>query len=415
MRERKHRWRKVLLHFWGIAAQDKVNTAMEVPSLSRFLITGGRLILGEEVAANLSVAVSGKKIEEISPSPREEPGTVKYEVKGAFIAPGFVDLQLNGSGGVLFNHSITKETLRRMHRANLRHGTTSFFPTLITTGEEEMLEAFRVVEKLHREGAGGILGIHLEGPYLNPVRKGIHDEKYIRQATWSMVEAIRHYAHRFPVKLTLAPERVSPEMIRHLLEGGVILSCGHSNATYEEAMNAFGSGIRHVTHLGNAMSPWTSREPGVVGAALDSDEVYCSVIADGIHLHPATLQLFKKLKGEKCYLVSDAVDYPETAPGSFEFGGQTVFVRDGRCVNGEGRLGGALVGMMELVENVTRFIGLNILEAVRMASLYPARVAGTEAHFGRISAGYAANLVIFDQHCKIQAVVDQGEWINLQQ
>jgi N-acetylglucosamine-6-phosphate deacetylase len=387
---------------------------MEVPSLSRFLITGGRVILGEEVADNLSVAVSGKKIEEVSPSPREEPGIIKYEVQGAFVAPGFIDLQLNGSGGILFNNSITEETLRGMHRANLWHGATSFFPTLITTGEKEMLEALSVVEKLHREGARGILGIHLEGPYLNPVRKGIHDEKHIRQPSRSMVEAICSYAHQFPVKLTIAPERVSPEMIRHLLEGGVILSCGHSNATYEEAIKAFGLGIRHVTHLGNAMSPWTSREPGVVGAALNSDDVYCSVIADGIHLHPATLQLFKKLKGEKCYLVSDAVDYPETAPRSFQFGGQTIFIRDGRCVNEEGRLGGALAGMMELVENATQFMGLSILEAVRMASLYPARVAGMDAHFARISPGYAANLVVFDQHCKIRAVVDQGEWINLQ-
>lgn len=392
--------------------QTSVPDGAAVHGLHRFLITGCRVVLEDRIATGLSVAISGNVIEEVSDTPTQEAGIEKIDVHGAFVAPGFIDLQVNGCGGRLFNNSITEETLRIMHRANLRHGTTSFFPTLITAGEGEMLQALEVVSKLHAVRKEGVAGIHLEGPYINPLRKGIHDEKYIRQPSREMLEAITYFAGQFPVQLTLAPEMVSPETIGTLIERGVIVSCGHSNATYEEATAAFRRGIKHVTHLCNAMSPWTSREPGVVGACLNSRDVYCSVIADGVHVHYGSLQLIKQLKQDKCYLVSDAVDYPETVPSSFQFGGQTIVVRDGRCVNSEGRLGGALTGMMELVQNVMRYLDVTIFEAVRMASLYPAQVAGLHWHIGKIAPGYSANMVVFDENCKIQSVLDQGEWIS---
>jgi N-acetylglucosamine-6-phosphate deacetylase len=371
------------------------------------------VIDGERVLADQAVMILGDRIEGIVPDQDYSDDREIFDVGHAFVAPGFIDLQLNGTGGVLFNDAISAETLAVMHRTNLRSGTTGFLPTLITTSEAHMERALEVVERYRNEGAGGVLGVHLEGPYINPDRKGIHDQTAIRKPSSDLVNSLIAYAKKFPVLLTLAPECNDLEVVRLLLDGGVIVSAGHSNGTYEEAVAGFDAGIRVATHLFNAMSPWTGRDPGVVGAILDRPEVAAGIIVDGIHVHYASIRLTKRLKGEGLFLVTDAVTPTGTSMSSFEFGGQTVYVEKGRCVNRDGKLGGTLLTMNEAVANSVRYAGIPLLEAVRMATLYPARVIGREGELGRIAPGYIANLAVFDQSFAMRGVVDHGTWLPL--
>jgi N-acetylglucosamine-6-phosphate deacetylase len=371
------------------------------------------VIDGERILANQAVMILGDRIEAIIPDQEYSDDRAIFDVCHAFVAPGFIDLQLNGAGGVLFNDAISAETLAVMQRTNLRSGTTGFLPTLITTSEANMERALEVVERYRNEGARGVLGVHLEGPYINPDRKGIHDETAIRKPSSDLVNSLIAYAKKFPILVTLAPECNDLQVVRLLLDGGVIVSAGHSNGKYEEAVAGFAAGIRVATHLFNAMSPWTGRDPGVVGAILDRPEVTAGIIVDGIHVHYASIRLAKRLKGEGLFLVTDAVTPTGTAMSLFEFGGQTIYVENGRCVNRDGTLAGALLTMNEAVANSVRHAGIPLLEAVRMATLYPARVIGREGELGRIAPGYLANLAVFDQNFAMRAVVDQGTWLPL--
>ena len=372
------------------------------------------VIDGERILADQAVKILGERIEAIIPDQEYSDDREIFDVRHAFVAPGFIDLQLNGAGGVLFNDAINAETLAVLHRTNLalRHAT-GFLPTLITTSESNMERALEVVERSRNEGVRGVLGVHLEGPYINPERKGIHDETAIRRPSSDLVTSLIAYAKKLPILLTLAPECNNLQVLRLLLDGGVIVSVGHSNGTYEEAVAGFAAGIRVATHLFNAMSPWTGRDPGVVGAILDRPEVAAGIIVDGIHVHYASIRLAKRLKGEQLFLVTDAVTPTGTAMSSFEFGGQTIYVEKGRCVNRDGTLGGSLLTMNEAVANSVRYAGIPLLEAVRMATLYPARIIGLEGELGRIAPGYTANLAIFDENFAMRGVVDHGTWLPL--
>jgi N-acetylglucosamine-6-phosphate deacetylase len=254
------------------------------------------------------------------------------------------------------------------------------------------------------------LGVHLEGPYISLERKGIHDPGFIRKPSKEMVERIAEAAARFPVMLTLAPECNEPDTVRALVEGGVRVSCGHTNAHYSEAIAGFEAGIRVATHLFNAMSPLMGRDPGVVGAILDRDDVAAGIIVDGFHVHYASIRLAKALKKQGLFLVTDAVTPTGTSMSEFQFAGKTVFVKEGRCTSADGTLGGALLTMIEAVANAVRHVGIPLLEAIRMATLYPARVIGQEHELGRIKKGYLADLTIFDNDFVVQGVVQRGEW-----
>jgi N-acetylglucosamine-6-phosphate deacetylase len=356
------------------------------------------------------VLIRGERIEAVIPDEAFSNDRESIDVDDAFVAPGFVDLQLNGCGGVLFNDAITIKTLEVMHRTNLRSGTTGFLPTLITTSEEHMRLALEVVSQYREDAGGGVLGIHLEGPYINPERKGIHNAAAIRRPSSEMVECLIAYAKRFPILLTLAPECNELAIIHALSEGGVIVSGGHSNARYEQAAAGFDAGIRVATHLFNAMSPWTGRDPGLVGCILDRDDAAASIIVDGFHVHYASINLAKRIKRENLFLVTDAVTPTGTSMATFELGGQTIYVQGGRCVNKDGTLAGTSVTMIESVANTVRHLGITLLEGVRMATLYPARIARVDEQVGRVAEGYFADLAVFDKNFTMRGVVDHGEW-----
>lgn len=332
----------------------------------------------------------------------------QVDLHGLHVAPGFIDLQLNGCGGVMFNDAIAPSTLDTMHQTNLRSGTTSFLPTLITTADADMAAAISVVRDYRHTHPHSVLGLHLEGPYLNPKRKGIHNGEFVRSPDAQMVSAIAAAGSKVVKIITLAPEQVDPAVIRQLTAAGIVVSAGHTDANETEARQGFAAGVSMVTHLFNAMSPWQSRSPGMVGAALDSREVYAGIIVDGHHVHFTSVGLAKKLKGDKLFLVTDATPPAGTQMDSFIIGGQTVFYRDGKCVSAEGTLGGSALTMIEAIANCVHHVGIELDEAVRMATLYPARAIGVEHQLGRIAPDYIANLAIFNDDLKIVAVVDQG-------
>jgi len=379
----------------------------------RFALTGAKLFDGDRVLDDHAVLINGERIDGVVPRHECPGGWEIIDVDHSFVTPGFIDLQLNGCGGVLFNDAIALETLEAMHRTNLKSGTTGFLPTLISTSEEDMRRALAIVANYRDQAGGGVLGIHLEGPYINPERRGIHSPAAIRKPSPDMVACLIAHAGRFPVMLTLAPECNDLRTVNELVESGVIVSSGHSNARYEEALAGFEVGVRAATHLFNAMSPWTGRDPGLVGGILDHKEVAAGVIVDGKHVHYASVKIAKSVKKENLFLITDAATPTGTSMTTFQFAGQTIYVKDGRCVNEDGTLAGAILTMIEAVANSVRCVGIPLPEAIRMASLYPARVLKRDRDLGRLAAGYIANLAVFDENFGMLGVVDRGEWLPM--
>jgi len=373
-----------------------------------YALTHATVFTGKDVLLDHTLLVEGDRIHTILPPDAPVPPCPTTDLNGLNVAPGFIDLQLNGCGGVMFNDTITAATLDTMHQTNLRSGTTSFLPTLITTSDEDMAAAIALIPSYRQQHSTRILGLHLEGPYLNPKRKGIHNEKYVRKTDRTMLQQIAAGGRDTVRLLTLAPEMCDPEDIRLLAEQGIIVSAGHTDATYEAAIASFSSGVRMATHLFNAMSPWQGRNPGVVGAVFDSPTVYCGIIADGFHVHYASIQLAHRLKGDRLILVTDATPPAGTQMDSFWIGGQEVFYRDGKCVSADGTLGGSALTMIEAIANITQHTDIPLDEALRMASTYPALLLGVDDQLGAIGPGYVANLAIFDGEFRMQAVVDQG-------
>jgi N-acetylglucosamine-6-phosphate deacetylase len=281
----------------------------------------------------------------------------RLDGQGWAAAPGFIDLQLNGCGGVMFNDAITASTLDTMHRTNLRSGTTSFLPTLITTSDQAMDQAIALMETYRRDHPTQVLGLHLEGPYLNPKRRGIHDGHYIRPAMGPWCQAGPGWPRGRVRLVTLAPEQVPTDQIRRLVEAGIVVSAGHSEATFEAAAG-FEAGVGMVTHLFNAMSPWQGRSPGLVGAPFSHPEVYAGIIADGHHVHLGSVGLAHRLKGDHLLLVTDATPPVGTTMESFIIGGQEVFYRDGKCVSAEGTLGGSALTLIEAVRLCVEQVGI---------------------------------------------------------
>ncbi|GAL32895.1 N-acetylglucosamine-6-phosphate deacetylase [Vibrio maritimus] len=374
-----------------------------------YALTNGKVFTGTDVLTNHAVIIDGDTIQSIVHESELSASIERIDLNGANLSPGFIDLQLNGCGGVMFNDEITAETIHIMHRANLKSGCTSFLPTLITSSDENMRQALSAARDYHNQYQNHSLGLHLEGPYLNVAKKGIHSPDFIRQSDEAMIDLICE--HRDLVaKVTLAPEQNAPEHIQKLRDAGIVVSIGHTNATYEEARRGFDSGITFATHLFNAMTPMTGREPGVVGAIYDTPDVYAGIIADGFHVDYANIRIAHKVKGEKLVLVTDA-----TAPAGadmeyFIFVGKKVYYKDGKCVDENGTLGGSALTMIEAVQNTVEHAGIALDEALRMATLYPAKAMGIDNKLGRIRKGMVANLTVFDRDFNVQGTVVNGQY-----
>lgn len=358
----------------------------------------GRVLLDDGFHDDVAVLVDGVRIAAVLPSDdaRVRNADGAYDLRGNMLLPGFIDVQVNGGGGVLFNDAPTVETIRRIGVAHRRFGTTGFLPTLISDDIDKMRAAIEAVESAIAQGAPGVLGIHLEGPYIAPARRGAHDAAKFRVPDADEIDVVCSLRGGRTV-LTLAPDRVSPELVRTFVDRGVIVCLGHSDATYEQARTALDAGARGFTHLYNAMSQLQGRAPGMVGAALEDQTTWCGIIADGHHAHAASLRvaLAAKPRG-KLMLVTDAMP-PVGADGSdFVLAGKHISVRNGRCETDDGVLAGSALVMASAVRNSVAMLGVPLAEAARMAAKYPAEFLALEPLRGRIAANCAADFVEVD-------------------
>ncbi|MDR9830832.1 N-acetylglucosamine-6-phosphate deacetylase [Vibrio sp. FNV 38] len=374
-----------------------------------YAFTNCKVYTGSDILNDHAVVIKDNQIIQICLA-NETPNEAQIiDLNGANLSPGFIDLQLNGCGGVMFNDEITADTLEIMHQANLKSGCTSYLPTLITSSDENMREAITAARNYHAHYQNQSLGLHLEGPYLNVIKKGIHSVDYIRPSDDSMIDYICENSD-IVTKVTLAPEHNMAAHIEKLAKAGIIVSIGHTNATYAEARKSFESGISFATHLFNAMTPMAGREPGVVGAIYDTPDVYAGIIADGFHVDYANIRIAHRIKGEKLVLVTDATAPAGADMDHFIFVGKKVYYRDGKCVDENGTLGGSALTMIEAVQNTVEHAGIALDEALRMATLYPARAIGVENKLGRIKKGMIANLTVFDRDFNILANVVNGKY-----
>ncbi|MCG8706978.1 N-acetylglucosamine-6-phosphate deacetylase [Brenneria sp. 4F2] len=375
-----------------------------------YALTNGRIYTGHQVLDNHAVIIADGLIDSVCPVSGLPSGLEKFDLGGAFIAPGFIDLQLNGCGGVQFNdspESISVKTLEIMQQANQKSGCTSFLPTLITCSDEFMKHGVEVMRAYLAQHKNQALGLHLEGPWLSELKKGTHNAAFIRPPTPELVSFLCNNADVIS-KITLAPEKVSPAVIRQLTEAGIVVSAGHSNATWAEAKQGFAAGIRFATHLFNAMPYVAGREPGLVGAIYDAPEIYCGIIADGFHVDWANIRNSKRIKGEKLILVTDATAPAGSDIDQFIFAGKPIYCRDGRCVDEHGTLSGSALTMIEAVRNSVEQAGIPLDEALRMATLYPARAIGQDKYLGSIESGKVANLTVFDRNYHVLKTLVNG-------
>ncbi|HCG7073435.1 TPA: N-acetylglucosamine-6-phosphate deacetylase [Vibrio parahaemolyticus] len=374
-----------------------------------YALSNCKIYTGSDVLTDHAVIVENDLIQSIVPVAELPKGIEVKDLNGANLSPGFIDLQLNGCGGVMLNDAITAETMQIMHEANLKSGCTSFLPTLITSSDEDMRATISAAREYHKKYQNQSLGLHLEGPYLNVAKKGIHSVDFIRPSDDGMIDLICSNADII-AKVTLAPEQNDPEHIARLKTAGIVVSIGHTNATYAEARKGFEAGITFATHLFNAMTPMVGREPGVVGAIYDTPEIYAGIIADGFHVDYANIRIAHKIKGEKLVLVTDATAPAGANIDHFIFVGKKVYYRDGKCVDENGTLGGSALTMIEAVQNTVEHAGIALEEALRMATLYPATAIGVEDRLGRIRKGMVANLTIFDRDFNVKATVVNGQY-----
>lgn len=373
-------------------------------------LVNGRVLLDDGFVDDIAVLIDGSTISAIVPAqdPRAR-SAERHDLGGAILAPGFIDCQINGGGGVLFNDAPDLESIATIARAHRRFGTTGLLPTLISDNPETTRIAVRAAATALTQRVPGVLGLHLEGPFLSTQRKGIHDAKHFRLPAAEDIELLATLREGV-LLLTVAPEQVDLRTIRRLAGAGIAVAAGHTAATYAQTRAALDAGLRGFTHLFNAMSPLTNREPGVVGAALEDSASWCGVIVDGHHVHPATLRvaLAAKARG-KVFLVTDAMPPVGAANDTFVLNGETITCRDGLCTNAAGVLAGSALDMATAVRNSVSMLGLPLPEALRMASAYPAAFLGCATQRGRIAPGYAADLVAIDHDVNVRATWIGGE------
>ena len=367
-------------------------------------LVNGRILRDSGWAEDQVVLIEGTHIKQIVPRDSKWNADTTYDMHGHCLLPGFIDVQVNGGGGVLFNDDPSVASIREIGRAHRRFGTTGFLPTLISDDLDVVSRAVKAAQDAIESGVPGVLGIHIEGPFLNEARKGVHDETKLR---WLNEDALGLLTSLRGGKtlVTLAPERTTPQIIRKLSDAGVIVSAGHTNGTYAEIRSALDHGLTGFTHLFNAMSQLTGREPGAVGAALDDDGSWCGIILDGHHVDPVTLKIAMRSKRrDRFMLVTDAMPTVGAPSKSFNLQGRPISVAyDNMLVDENGRLAGSDIDMATAVRNSLEMLNVKLPEAARMASLHPAAFLGLDRELGRIEPGYRADLVLVDQGIDVLA------------
>jgi N-acetylglucosamine-6-phosphate deacetylase len=360
----------------------------------RHALAADSLFDGASVQQDFAVLIEGERIAAVVPErelPKDVP--VRRLPDGAWLAPGFIDVQVNGGGDVLFNDEPSPEGIAAIVAAHRRFGTTALLPTLISDTPEQMRKALGAVETMLARDPG-VLGIHFEGPFLSPEKPGVHDPAMIRapgRGDRALLTSLRGGL----TLVTLAPEAVPAGFIGALAAAGVRVSLGHSTATYAQTRAALAEGLTGFTHLFNAMRPLASREPGPIAAALETPDAYYGLIVDGAHVAPAMLRLALRGAGHPI-LVTDAMPPVGGRRSSFLLYGQNIEVRDGRCTRADGTLAGAAIDMASTVRNCVRLMGLPLPDAIRLATDAPARFLGIADRLGRLAPDYRADMIALD-------------------
>jgi N-acetylglucosamine-6-phosphate deacetylase len=376
-----------------------MNGMDHLPSPAPFTIGAPQLFDGTALRGPAWITISGSHIGEVrfgGAAPAEAvtlPGD-------AILAPGFIDIQVNGGGGILLNDAPTEAGIRRIATAHRKYGTTGLLPTLITD-RVEVMEALAGSAPAAMQ-LPGVLGFHLEGPALNKARKGIHLESQIRVPDARDLALIKSFGAHGRSLVTLAPECVPPALIDALVDAGLRVAAGHSDATAAQIAQAADRGVTGVTHLFNAMSQLSGRAPGVVGAALDDDRLFAGLICDGLHVDPISLRLALRCKGpDRLMLVTDAMALVGTKQRDFLLQGRRITLEGGRLTGPDGTLAGAHLTMMDAVHNAVDWLGIGLGDALAMASRTPAIYLGLGGELGAVAPGYRADLVAFNSRFEV--------------
>lgn len=353
----------------------------------------GTIFTGQEMLTGKAVLVSQGVVADVIDEESIPGEYTRQDLQGMYLVPAFIDLQLYGGDGMLFSHELSTAALEATYAYCKNGGAAHFMITMATNSIEKFMKGIEVVQAYWHQGGKGLLGLHLEGPYLNPVKRGAHLEQYIKTPTPEEVALLLEKGKGVVRMMTIAPEVCSDAVIDLLLNSGIIVSAGHSNAVYREGMEAFNKGIPAATHLFNAMSAFQSREPGMVGAIYDHPGVRSSVVCDGVHVDFAAIRISKKLMKDRLFFITDAVT--ETTAGEY----QHTF-RGDRYTLPNGVLSGSALTMLQCVRNAVHHVGIDLEEALRMASLYPAALLGNDCRLGSIQKGYHASFAAIDKELR---------------
>jgi N-acetylglucosamine-6-phosphate deacetylase len=321
------------------------------------------------------------------------------------IAPAFIDLQIYGAGSHLFSNSLTEEALKTTDNYCVKGGCSRFLITIATNTMEVFVKGMEVVHDFLQQQQTGLMGVHMEGPYINKEKRGAHLEGCIHPPTPDEIKMLLNKSNGSLKMMTIAPEVCSDEVIELLQQQNIILSAGHSNATYQLATTAFDKGIKTATHLFNAMSPLQSREPGMVGAIYNHPSVCSSIVCDGIHVDYAAVSISKKIMKERLFLITDAV--AAVREGAY----QHIFQKD-RFALPDGILSGSALTMIQAINNCVDHAGIPFEEALRMASLYPAQVMRLDHKLGKVEKGYKADLVFLNNKREVTKLMRDGKFID---
>jgi N-acetylglucosamine-6-phosphate deacetylase len=369
----------------------------------------GKVLQKHTFLSGQAVVVDDSVIVDIVPTDELVQDTHEIvDLNGHFLLPGFIDTQVNGGGGVLFNDAPDIDGIKTIVKAHRQFGTTGMLLTLISDELDAVQKGISAVNTAIETGVPGVLGIHIEGPFLSIDKRGIHDANKIRKLTAGIVNELE------PVKggvsvLTIAPETMDPALIRGLKDKGFVICAGHTNATYAETSTAIDHGVTGFTHLFNAMSQLGAREPGVVGAALDHHDTWCGVIADGVHVSGASLRIAYRCKGpEKLMLVTDAMPPVGSSENEFILMGNRITAKDGVCIDAKGTLAGTALDMASAVRNMMKLTDCSLAEASIMASTSPASFLGLEKRTGSIKVGMLADFVVLNEQLNIVEVFNSG-------
>ncbi len=355
------------------------------------------------IAAGKAVLISGATITNIVDEQSIPADAKRIDLNGAFIAPGLIDLQVYGSGDKMFGSIPSTAALERMENDFLPQGTTGFFATVATNTNDIVEQAIEAAKAFREQSKGNFWGLHLEGPYLNPAKKGAHPAHLIKKGTLAEVEKWIEMADCVIKMMTIAPELQDQEVIDYLNDHGVIISSGHSNATYQQGKSFLNNPIHAVTHLYNAMPQMHHREPGYIPAIFE-EKPYTSIVNDGIHVDFAMVRLAKRELGDKLFLITDAVAAANEGTYHHQFRGD-------RFVMPDGTLSGSCLTMLKAAENCVKHVGIGLAEAINMASLYPAQLAKTTKK-GKVAPGFDADMIVFNEAFEVQGTVFKGDYLT---